>query len=59
MPSTVDLPHPEGPSKQRNSPRSRLSEKFLTAVEVLPFMETKDFPTSCNSMKANQYLLFR
>src|ERR1700733_135553 len=42
----VDLPHPEGPSRTRNSPMSRPSREYASSISKLMFSSASTFPPS-------------
>src|SRR5271156_2361226 len=44
--SSVDLPHPEGPSRTRNSPMSRPSFEYASSISKLMFSRASTFAPS-------------
>src|ERR1700686_1665401 len=45
----VDLPHPEGPSKTRNSPMSRPSREYASSISKLMFSRASTFAPSAET----------
>src|SRR6478735_8701957 len=50
MPKVVDLPHPDGPKRERNSPRPSVSDKSCTASRSAKRLLTSLSSNLCGTM---------